>query len=83
MNLKDMVVQLDSQEEVGVKKVQHDRAVLPSIEGHADLLELVPLVCEFEYGESVADLGAEGGREERGHPRRHPYQEPPYLLPGE
>ena len=82
MNIKDMVVQLDSLYEVGVKKIQHDCAVLPSVEGHTDLLELVLLVGSFEYGESVADLGTEGGREERGHSRRYLRQEPPYLLPG-
>ena len=66
----------DSLEEVGVEQVQHGSAVLATIEGHAHLLEPIPLVGLLDGGESVCDSGAERGREEGGHPWGEPPQQP-------
>ena len=66
-----------------MEEVQHNRAVLPSIERHIHFLEAVLLVGLLKSGEGVADLGDQRGREEGGHTWGESGQEPLNLTPGE
>lgn len=64
-----------------MKKIQHGRAVLPTVEGHTHLIEPVPLVGLLHDRESVAEFGTERRRQESGSSWWKSVQEPVYIIP--